>query len=118
MRKLRYLSPLLWMALIFIVSSQSFENMGAPLFPHIDKVLHMLGFGFLCASWLWASTSLRWSIVVCIVYAASDEWHQSFVMGRHASMADFMADCIGILVVGLVYRFLYNESMMKQDEMV
>lgn len=42
-------------------------------------------------------------VLVCIMsilYAASDEWHQSFVPGRQASFADGTIDTIGI-VLGL-----------------
>lgn len=35
-------------------------------------------------------------------YAALDEWHQSFVPGRHASLSDFFLDLAGVLAVVLV----------------
>ena len=37
-------------------------------------------------------------------YAALDEWHQSFVPGRHASLSDFFLDLGGILGVVLALR--------------
>lgn len=32
----------------------------------------------------------------CLLYAASDEWHQTFVPGRHGSIVDVAIDGIGI----------------------
>jgi len=39
---------------------------------------------------------------VCLVFALSDEWHQSFVPGRRFSMGDLGADALGTaLGIGL-----------------
>lgn len=40
------------------------------------------------------------AVALGALYAASDEWHQSFVPGRSADPADWLADVIG-LVVGI-----------------
>lgn len=37
-------------------------------------------------------------------YAALDEWHQSFVAGRSASVGDFLLDCLGIVGLLLIHR--------------
>ncbi len=37
-------------------------------------------------------------------YALSDEFHQSFVPGRHPSWGDVGVDCVGLLVGILIYR--------------
>lgn len=37
-------------------------------------------------------------------YAALDEWHQSFVPGRFASVSDVFLDCVGIIGLLLVHR--------------
>ncbi len=34
--------------------------------------------------------------VLCLVFAATDEWHQRYVPGRVASLADVRSDAIGI----------------------
>ncbi len=39
-----------------------------------------------------------------ILYAASDELHQSFVRGRHASPIDVAIDTVGLLIGLLVWR--------------
>ena len=40
--------------------------------------------------------------VVALTYAVTDEWHQSFVRGRTASIKDWLADAAGILVALIV----------------
>ncbi len=39
-----------------------------------------------------------------VLYAASDELHQSFVRGRHASPIDVAIDTVGLLIGLLVWR--------------
>ena len=34
--------------------------------------------------------------LLCIVFAATDEWHQKFVPGRVPSLSDFAIDIVGI----------------------
>ena len=38
------------------------------------------------------------------ICAAMDEWHQSFVPGRHASVADFLLDLTGVVSMLLIVR--------------
>ena len=35
------------------------------------------------------------AIAIAAIYAASDEWHQSFVPSRSASVVDVVIDCVG-----------------------
>lgn len=37
-------------------------------------------------------------------YAALDEWHQSFVPGRHSSLSDFLLDLLGVGAMLLILR--------------
>jgi len=37
------------------------------------------------------------SVAITVLYAASDEWHQRFVPGRTADLADLAADTVGAL---------------------
>ena len=46
------------------------------------------------------------SIVFCSLYGISDEWHQSFVVGRQADSLDWVADTFGAtLAIYLLARF-------------
>ena len=45
------------------------------------------------------------SVVFCFVYAASDEWHQSFVPGRYAKVRDVFLDGLGaMMMTSVLYR--------------
>jgi len=46
------------------------------------------------------------SIAFCSLYGLSDEWHQSFVVGRESDIADWVADTSGaLLAIFLLYKF-------------
>ena len=45
------------------------------------------------------------SIAFCSLYGLSDEWHQSFIVGRESDSADWAADTVGsVLAIGLLYQ--------------
>ena len=82
------------------------------LFPHQDKLLHFIAYGILAVL---ALNTLKDIIVpfrlatcgafiFCAMYGASDEWHQSFVIGRDASFFDWLADCSGASLALVFYR--------------
>lgn len=68
-----------------------------------DKVYHLvayLGYGLsLCLlawawRWRWPTTAV---LVAGLLTAVLDEWHQSWVPGRQADVADIAADMLGIV---------------------
>ncbi len=99
---LNWVPALAWASSIFFLSHQS----QLPLITLIpDYVLHFLAyltFGLLLT---WGITArfreeltIRRTVIVLVLaflYAASDEFHQAFVVGRHASLWDFVADAAG-----------------------
>jgi VanZ family protein len=49
------------------------------------------------------------SIAFCSLYGLSDEWHQSFVVGRESDSADWFADtCGAVLAVFFLHKFRKN----------
>ena len=44
------------------------------------------------------------ALALGVLYAASDELHQAFVRGRHASPIDVAIDTVGLLIGLLVWR--------------
>ena len=111
MRRLVLWGPaLLFMALIFYSSSQSDP---APELTSVvwDKLLH--GSGYALLAFLYAR-ALRGeglavkavalgAIVLGSLYAASDEFHQSFTPMRTMDIRDWIADSIGSIVGAIVY---------------
>jgi VanZ family protein len=94
------------MSLIFAASSlpaQSIPTWSGVLDFAIKKGGHMLGYGLLAIAMLRgvgrkksAAYSMAWVLVV--IYAVTDEYHQSFVPGRGASGLDVLIDGAGAAI--------------------
>jgi VanZ family protein len=69
------------------------------------RALH-LGSGVLLRHWDWRKA--MGSLTVATLYAASDEFHQSFVSTRYASVLDVLIDvagaAVGLGLIGLVIQ--------------
>lgn len=105
---------LIWMAAIFFVSSQS----SLPQAPDtlldliLKKGLHMIAYGVL-AGLFWRALNSRpalpragMSWLLAVLYAATDEYHQTFVPGRHGRPMDLIFDGVGALIaLGLIWRW-------------
>ncbi|KAB2880536.1 hypothetical protein F9K33_05000 [bacterium] len=108
---------IVWMIVIFI--SSSIEGSSLPLLDvwSLDKFVHTGVYAVLAFCSLRAFTHygyarkkniiwiIGWSLFFCLIYAASDEFHQSFVRGRYASALDFFADSIGVVAIHIYYFF-------------
>jgi len=103
----------LWCAAIFYLSS--LPNLATPWGTWdiiLRKCAHMTEYGIL-AFLIWRaifssikinqSKTYAWSGALSLLYAISDEIHQSFVPTRHASIYDILIDGIGI---GVMLYFL------------
>ncbi|MDX2248946.1 MAG: VanZ family protein [Bacteroidia bacterium] len=55
-------------------------------------------------------TSLLWTLMICIVYAASDEYHQTFVPGRGGQVSDVGVDSIGMILALLGCWKMYGRT--------
>jgi VanZ family protein len=101
----RLLPVTLVMGGIFYLSHQPGGSLSLPDIVNIDKFLHclayaVLGLAFLFAlppPWRQRHPFLAASSVVlfCLLYGATDEFHQSFIPGRDCSGADLVADGVG-----------------------
>jgi VanZ family protein len=93
------------MAVIFLLSAQSDLNSGLGAVDLIGrKILHALTFALLAWLWFWTlrgtvSRPMATAVVISVLYAISDEYHQHFVHGRHGSPIDVVIDSIGIAAV-------------------
>jgi VanZ family protein len=106
---LRLLPPLLLMGLIFFLSAQPDLNSGFGIYDTIGrKLLHAATYGTLFLLWWralgWPESPLA-AAAITLLYAISDEWHQTFVEGRHGSALDVAIDASGMLIAyGLATR--------------
>jgi VanZ family protein len=103
------------MVVIFIFSS--IPNTAMPKFGLMDMLVkkggHALGFGLLALAYLYGLSGnfrerkLRMTLtalVLATLYAALDEYHQSFVPGRHPSIVDILIDMCGSSLALLAAR--------------
>ena len=119
-----WVPPFLYMALIFVVSSLEQPPLPMPEFEWltIDKLYHfveyavlggLLAIAFVKAKPAVVPSKLIWlvAMVLSILYGASDEWHQTFVPGRFATLADWVADVLGS-IAGVLAVYLYHKKKM------
>ena len=102
--------PLALMAVIFALSAQPDLSSGlGTLDTVLRKLAHMAEYGLLLFLW-WralreyagARTALAIAFAVCVAYAGTDEYHQTFVEGRHGTPVDVLIDSVGMAVVALL----------------
>lgn len=112
-RLLTSLPILLASAAIIIVSSRPSVQLPDLGLWNFDKLLHLVAYfvyGFLLLIFMIGNFNisklklLLVTLFVGLIFAASDEIHQSFVPGRTASIYDFIADAIGILISLLLFE--------------
>ena len=109
----RFAPPLLLMAVIFFLSAQPDLNSGLGVWDTIGrKFVHAAVYGTLWFLW-WRALRMRNpipAIAITLLYAISDEYHQTFVHGRHGSPIDVAIDMAGVaLAVLLVRRLAYSQ---------
>jgi VanZ family protein len=119
-KKLDYWVLFFYCGVIYWLSNQS-KLPAQDLFEFEDKVNHFLAYGVMgiCAWRVFRhfGTSLAkvfiFSWLFSSLYGVSDEWHQSFVIGRTSSAFDWMADTIGSLLTISAY-YWYSSRPQNQ----
>ncbi len=98
----RWLPSIILMGAIFYFSSIPSKEMVS--FGAVDTLVkksgHMLGYALLGLAYLRGTNTFRWqSILIAlagvVLYAISDEYHQSFVAGRTSTIMDVGIDTLG-----------------------
>jgi VanZ family protein len=115
MRALRldlWLPPLLLMGAIFFLSDQPGLNSGLGLIDTIGrKLIHVAEYALLTFLWWRAlvtvttpGRAILFALVLSSGYAVTDEYHQTFVEGRHGSPVDWAIDSAGAAAAALRLR--------------
>lgn len=95
-----WLPAIVWMLAIFVLSAtpaDTLNNAGLGSDPiHIDG--HFALFLILCITYYKATKSVLKSLILTIIFAFTDEFHQRFTPGRSSSMFDIYIDTIGALI--------------------
>ena len=113
-----WLPVLGWAGLIFVLSSipNLRSSLSYDLF--MRKIAHIIEYAILTFLLLRAfqhSFNLTvldlvvYPIIIAIIYAISDEFHQTFVIGRRCEFKDVLIDCVGVfglyLTILIIRRF-------------
>lgn len=116
----RWLPALLWMGLIFYLSSQP----DLPRYPDdlidtvLKKMMHLAEYAIL-ACLLWRALSdaqsarnspIALSLILSFLYALSDEYHQFLVPGRNCNVVDVGIDAVGALLFLALLKLLRQRS--------
>ena len=104
-RFLRLTPALLYMGLIFYLSSHAAPSIGVS-----DKLVHVLEYGALTALLIFglagSTSAARVAALAAglsFLYGCSDEFHQSFVPNRSSEVLDALADAGGSALAALLY---------------
>jgi VanZ family protein len=111
-RLVNWAAVLVWAGIIFYLSS--LPELGlrhrSLLIPKIAHVMEYAVLTFLLVRALAShGLALRYMLWIAaplaLIYAASDELHQSFVPNRHCSPLDVLIDSVGIGIAAVAARF-------------
>jgi VanZ family protein len=114
-----WLSVFLWMGLIFIFSSIPNLKSGFDEDITLRKLAHVFEYFVLTALLFRALNktfshhvlnNYAYASFLSVLYAASDEFHQTFVQGRNGCTRDVLIDSIGILIFYGVMFFKYRRQ--------
>jgi len=107
----KYVLPAaIYAALIFFLSSLSSSAVPNLGISFGDLILHFCEYSvfgyFVALAIMQSPAKINWKNLLMVIfigglYAASDEYHQSFVEGRFSEVRDFLADSAGV-ILGLV----------------
>jgi len=120
-----WLPVIAWMSVIFFLSHQPDLKSGFPnLIDFIlRKLAHITEYAILCFLLIRATKNKKAAFVIAFLYACSDEFHQTFIFGRHGTLRDIGIDSIGIILAYLFYKnvsieqrskFFYNSKRVKK----
>ncbi len=114
----RWIPAIGMMAAIFLLSSLTAEQI--PFFGRYDllvkKGAHATGYALLGVAYYYAlpgrlAPAYRavLSFLMALLFALSDEFHQSFVLGRHSALRDVAIDSLGA-ALALLAATLYSSN--------
>ncbi|MCD6589312.1 MAG: VanZ family protein [Candidatus Fermentibacteraceae bacterium] len=107
--------------LVVYLSHQPSLKPPLELFPHQDKLFHMIEFGGLGLALVLnrdifgTERPRTFMLVSGAIWAVLDELHQSFVPGRDSSLQDVAADAAGLVIAVLIFFRLFQNRTPHTD---
>lgn len=84
----------------------------------VRKITHVIVFGILAFLLFKSLETFRYSYILAwvltVLYAISDEWHQSFMPERVAAYQDVLFDSFGAFVVLLISYFIIERKKINR----
>ena len=117
---LKYLPAILYMALIFYMSSIPVPKPVGQILIHFDPekhLAHLVEYAILSILLYLASRDYCKSFIIGALYGLSDEIHQYFVPTRFFDLFDLTFDCIGALVGALLASLMYKVVIKKVNKL-
>ena len=116
----------LWMLVIYFLSSIPGPKLPPVSFPHVHLIAHLIEYGILgflllrsflnsvgVAKWIFAAGT---AFVIASLFAASDEYHQTFVAGRNGEIMTVLLNA-GFLIFG-ISLFLFLEMFLERRKKI
>jgi VanZ family protein len=100
------------MTVIFVLSAQPDLNSGLGTLDLIGrKIIHACEYALLTFLWwrglrtvMSPGRAIGLAFVIAVGYAATDEFHQAFVNGRHGTPVDVCIDALGAAIAAMLLR--------------
>ncbi len=113
---IRYLPSLVWMGVIFYLSSRSTAVITGTNQTRfiILKTFHLIEYSILAILLFISTKKYHRALLIGYLYAVSDEIHQYFVPGRNARVQDTLIDFVGLTIGLLLVRKLIRLKCLKK----
>lgn len=101
---------IVWMGVIFVFSSIPDLKSGLKEDFILRKIAHILEYAILTFLFIRAlrrenlsiKKAIIFALIFAVFYALTDEYHQTFILGRQGTLRDVGIDSIGILIIVLI----------------
>ncbi len=113
---LRFIPAIIWMTVIFYLSSRQTTGIGGDSYWlrfFILKSFHLIEYAVLFILINFAINSKIKSVIIAYFYGITDETHQLFTAGRTAKFTDTLIDLLGIFIGLFFLKFIFTPILKK-----
>ncbi len=105
---INYFAVFVWCSLIFLLSnSPKITTVDSQVIDFaLKKIAHFIEYFILGILTYRATNNILVSIGFCVLYAISDEFHQSFIPGREPRVRDVIIDSFGSITAVIIWKNL------------
>jgi VanZ family protein len=91
------------LALVLFIAGSQPQAAGLFVSP-VDKLVHFLYFGSFTFAIVMSNTMpLKYAAILAVTLGAADELHQILLPGRMSGIDDWLADCLGAVIVVCIF---------------